>query len=145
MTIFYQKNDNKFSLLIINLMELYLRAPVICIPKHFLPRTRLIVDPFPGHIRPLEGLNTSFRMRHHGQMSSVCRTNTSQTFYATVGVHRVNFGGLAIIIYVSKRYQILFNQIFVYIIIFEREATLAVGNPNTKRRSCKIILELLEV
>lgn len=118
-------------------MELDTTTPLIGISKHLLPGTRLVMNPIPWHVRPLEWLDASFRMRHHSQMSSICRANTSKTFYATVGVHRINFCWFAVVINVSQSYQVILYQAFVNAVVPKGESTLTMCYPNTKRWTYK--------
>lgn len=118
--------------LIINPVEFDVAAPFVGVPEHLLPRTLLIIDPIPRHVRPLECLRAPLWVRHHRQMSTVVRADSGQTFDASVGIHGVGFGGVSGIVHITKSHTALFNKLLVDGVVFERESAFTVGNPNSE-------------
>mmetsp|Transcript_21099 Transcript_21099/g.48431 ORF Transcript_21099/g.48431 Transcript_21099/m.48431 type:complete len:206 (-) Transcript_21099:56-673(-) len=71
-------------------------------------------------------------MRHHRQASAICTAQPNDTLWRSIGIVRVAFGGLAIIIYVSEGHQCLLLYRVMNFWVGEVASTLTMCDPHTK-------------
>lgn len=90
-------------------MELVRAAPIVSVLEHAFPRALLVDIPFRWDEGPQIHLVTPFRVRHHGKMSAVCRTDTCQSLNAAIGVHRVHLCWVTRVIHVPKAIVSIIN------------------------------------
>src|SRR5574344_875997 len=92
--------------------------PITSIYESFYPRGYLVIVAFSGVNGALPGKERALRMRHHGQMTSVCTANSCCAEIRTIGIARI---------FVIRIFQ---NNVVMVFRHGEGETSLSVCNPN---------------
>lgn len=112
-----------------------MNAPIKCVLEHFLPRWVSILVPTGWRIRPQIHLVASFWMGHHGQMTTISRTDAGKSSNTSVWIHGVQLGLFSIVVDVSEPNTVVLLEFFVNGVLSEGKSALSMSDPHTKNRS----------